>query len=298
MKTFAGRDLISISDLTKEEIEKILDLSAKAKHHSFSLPKRKILACCFFEPSTRTRLSFESAMLRLGGSVIGFSDALNTSTQKGESLRDSIRVIGTLADVIVIRHGTEGAARISADATETPVINGGDGSNQHPTQTLLDLFTIRELQGKIDGLNIGIMGDLKYGRAVHSLILGLCHYSVRIFLFSPPDLQLPEEISSQLYKSGVKFSYDDDFAEVLPKLDILYLIRLQKERHDKNIRSHFAINRGLLSTAKPSFRILHPLPRLKELDSSVDEMPHAAYFQQAANGLFVRQALLSLILGE
>jgi aspartate carbamoyltransferase catalytic subunit len=290
-------DLISISDLSKEEIKEILDAAKEIKERGSPLCLQgKLLACCFFEPSTRTRLSFEAAMHRLGGSVIGFSDGRETSTQKGESLHDTIKIIGSFADLIVIRHPAEGSARVAADATSVPIINAGDGANQHPTQTLLDLFTIRERCGRIEGLTIGIAGDLAHARTVHSLAIGLCHYGVRLYFFSPPELELAEEIAIHLRKAGVKFSYHHTLKEALSKLDVLYLTRTQKERHLRELSSPLAITKKMLTQVKDSLQILHPLPRLHELDPAIDETPHAAYFQQAENGLFVRQALLTRML--
>ena len=292
-KKMVKRDLISISDLTREEIEAIMNRAAEIKGGEiFPSLQGRIMACCFFEPSTRTRLSFEAAMHRLGGSVIGFSDAESISTQKGESLHDTIRIIGSYSDLIVIRHPAEGSARLAAQATDIPVINAGDGANQHPTQTLLDLFTIRELFGKIEGLNIGLAGDLAHARTAHSLAIGLCHYGARLYFLSSSALQLPEEIASLLRKAGVKFSYHHSMEEVLPKLDVLYMTRLQKERHKHDVKTPISLTKQQLTKAKTDLRILHPLPRLQELDPSLDTTPNAAYFTQAKNGLFVRQALL------
>ena len=294
----SGRDLISIADLSKREIEEVVQEAALIKREgSRPLLHGKILASCFFEPSTRTRLSFEAAMLRLGGSVIGFSDAAGTSVQKGESLSDTLRVIANLCDLIVIRHGAEGSARAAADASVKPVINAGDGANQHPTQTLLDLFTIRELHGRLDGLQIAMMGDLRYSRTVHSLAMGLAHYSSRLYFISSQELSLPEEISQALRKAGVKFSYHSDLEEALPKLDILYMTRRQTERSPLADKTSFVLRKSHLERAKESLRILHPLPRVGEIDPQIDSLPQAAYFQQAANGLFVREALLAQIAG-
>ncbi len=296
---FTGRDLISLADLSKREIEEVLQVAASFKKEGVpeELLKGKILASCFFEPSTRTRLSFEAAMHRLGGSVIGFSTSSSTSAQKGESISDSMRVIANLCDLIVIRHNLEGSARAAADAAFKPVINAGDGANQHPTQTLLDLFTIRELHGKIDGLQIAMLGDLRYSRTVHSLALGLAHYATRLYFISSQDLSLPEEIAESLRKAGMKFSYHTDLEEVMPKLDILYMTRRQIERSSLPEKVPFVLRKQHLEKAKESLRVMHPLPRAGEIDLSVDALPQAAYFQQAANGLTIRQALLALILG-
>ena len=236
-------------------------------------------------------------MHRLGGSVVGFTDANSTSVQKGETFFDTVSVIGNYVDAIVIRHPLEGSARVCAEAVNVPVINAGDGANQHPTQTLLDLFTIRELFGEIDGLHIALVGDLKYGRAVHSLAMGLAHYNVRLYFVSPPELSLPEEVSQKLREAGVKFSYHADLLEVLPKVNVLYMTRVQKERHPGMNQIPFVLTKDHLVKVQDSLKILHPLPRVGEIDSSVDATPFAAWFQQAANGLFVRQAILSILLG-
>jgi len=298
-----GRDLISIGDLSKEEIEQILD---RAKQIAISPPKNllkgSILASCFFEPSTRTRLSFESAMHRLGGSVIGFSEQASTSAQKGESLFDSMRVIGPLADIIVIRHPQIGSAKIAAEAAQPPVINAGDGANQHPTQTLVDLFTIQECQGRIGELHIVLAGDLKYGRTVHSLALALAHYPVRLYFVSPESLPLPKSIADELRKKGIEFSFHASIQEILPKIDILYMTRIQKERfldsEEKSFINPCTLQKTDLKNVKSNLRILHPLPRLDEIEKSIDATPHAYYFKQAANGLPVRMALLSLLLNN
>lgn len=302
ISTISGRDLISISDLSKAEIELVLATALKfQKSPKPDLLKGSILASCFFEPSTRTRLSFESAMHRLGGSVIGFSEAGTTSAKKGESLSDSMRVIGSYADIVVIRHPQEGSARLAAESTDKPVINGGDGANQHPTQTLLDLFTIQECQGKIDDLQIALVGDLKYGRTIHSLSLALAHYPIRLYFVSPESLVLPDAIAHELKKKGVKFSFHEKLEEVIPKVDILYMSRIQKERFpDSQIdfTNTCLLKKKHLERAKPNLRILHPLPRVDEIEATIDNTPFAYYFQQTANGVPVRMALLALLLGK
>jgi len=294
----AKRDLISISDLSKEEIEALLSSAKRFKEKDSSEQlKGKVLASCFFEPSTRTRLSFETAMLRLGGACTGFSDSATTSAQKGETLSDTMQVIGSMADVVVIRHPAEGSARVAAQVSKAPVINAGDGANQHPTQTLLDLFTIRELKGQIDSLHIAFSGDLKYSRTIHSLALGLTHYAPRLYFVSSEELSMPEEISAELRKKSIKFSYHSDWKEILPKLDILYMTRRQLERDSSMGKSIHILKKSHLEQAKPSLKILHPLPRVNEIDRDIDATPFAAYFEQAANGVFVRQAILASILG-
>ncbi|MDE3046403.1 MAG: aspartate carbamoyltransferase [Verrucomicrobiota bacterium] len=291
------RDLVSIFDLSKEDIEQILALSLRMREQPpVDLCKGSILASCFFEPSTRTRLSFEAAMHRLGGAVIGFSEGANTSAKKGETLSDTMRVIGGYCDIAVIRHPQEGAARLAAESCAKPVINAGDGANQHPTQTLLDLFAIRECQGKIDDLSIAIAGDLKHSRTVHSLVLALTHYGVRLYFISPEPLQLPAGCAGELRKKGVKFSFHETLEEVLPKVDILYMTRVQKERFHDPSSPIPHLKKNHLAKAKTTLRILAPLPRQEELDPAIDASPHAYYFQQAQGGLYVRMAILSLFL--
>jgi len=293
-------NLISISDLSKEDMEKILDTAKNFESHTpLDLLKGVILASCFFEPSTRTRLSFETAMLRLGGSCIGFSEVASTSLKKGESFSDTIRVIGSYADLIVLRHPLEGSARLATYLTTKPIINAGDGANQHPTQTLLDLFTIKKCQGKLDGLHIVLAGDLKFGRTVHSLSLALAHYGVRIYFVSPHSLSLPESIQHQLRRKGVKFSFHSSLKEVLPKADILYMTRLQKERFGEiSLENSCLLKQEHLKGVKPNLKILHPLPRNEEIERSIDQTPFAGYFQQAADAIVVRMAILALLSGK
>ncbi len=295
--SLSGRDLVSISDFSKEELEEVLAAAHRLqKKANLELLKGKILASCFFEPSTRTRLSFESAMLRLGGNVIGFSQSDTTSIKKGESLCDSMKVISSYADIIVIRHPKEGSARVAAEASSVPVINAGDGANQHPTQTLIDLFTIQECQKTIDGLHIAIAGDLKFGRTVHSLSLALGLYQVRLYFISPEGLELPETIIQELKKNGVKFSFHKSIEEIISKIDILYMCRAQKERFaDLNFSNLPLLKKKHLEKVKPNFKILHPLPKVDEIEESIDETPYAYYFQQAANGVLVRSAILALL---
>jgi len=301
---FKNRDIISIRDFSKAEILYILDAAAKMdRRHDNSLLKGKVMASLFFEPSTRTRLSFESAMTKLGGSVIGFSEPGTTSLRKGESLWDTIKMVEKYADVIVMRHPAEGAARIAAEATELPVINGGDGANQHPTQTLLDLYTIKKAKGKIDGLNIGFLGDLKYGRTVHSLAIALSHFNATMYFISPEALKMPDSYLDELGEKKVKFYEESDLLKVADKLDILYSTRIQKERFPdqmeyKKYAGIYKLDKSILPHVKPTLKIMHPLPRVDELSPELDDTPHALYFEQAGNGIPVRQALLSLVLGR
>jgi aspartate carbamoyltransferase catalytic subunit len=297
------RDILSISDLNLVEINRIVELAQHIKQQQ-STPwlNGKILANCFFEPSTRTRLSFASAMLRCGGQTLGFSDVATTSGSKGESLTDSMRVIGDYADVIVLRHPNEGAARVAAAATTTPVINGGDGSNQHPTQTLADLFSFAECQTTLTDLHVALVGDLKYGRTVHSLAQACALYNIRLFFVAPEHLFMPEHVCNILRRQGVKFSFHRSLSDVISKVDIIYMTRLQKERllqtDDTWVNTSWRITPASLHHAKPNLKIFHPLPRTDEIDYRIDDTPYAYYFTQAKNAVYVRQALLSLLLQE
>lgn len=298
------RGLISLKELTKLEIETLLE---KARRYKQSPPgnllKGKILATLFFEPSTRTRLSFESAMKRLGGDCIGFSDKEATSVSKGESLSDTVRIVSGYADLIVIRHPLEGSARRAQESATIPVINGGDGANEHPTQTLLDLFTIQETQNRLEGLNILLAGDLKYSRTVHSLVLALRHFNPRLFFVTPRGLELPDATTDFLKEAQIFYSSHASIEEILSKIDILYMTRIQKERFRdlqeyERCKKGYFINKAILHSAKPNLRIFHPLPRNEEIAPDVDKTPYAHYFAQAENGLHVRAALLETILGE
>jgi aspartate carbamoyltransferase catalytic subunit len=295
------QDILSIRDLTKEQILTILNKTEQIKSSPPTTDlSGKILASCFFEPSTRTRLSFESAMIRKGGSVVGFAEENVTSLIKGESLADTIKIIGSYADILVIRHPKEGAARLAAEAASIPVINAGDGANQHPTQALLDLFTIRECQKKLEQLHIAFTGDLLYGRAVQSLVQACSLFPMRFYFVNPPELGIPRQLTDELKSRSLLFSFHQNFNEILPKLDILYMTRIQKERMGEGHRNvsarQYALKLEHLDKAKPNLKIMHPLPRINEIDIAVDETSHAHYFQQAENGVYLRQALLSLIL--
>ncbi|OHD74781.1 MAG: aspartate carbamoyltransferase, partial [Spirochaetes bacterium RIFOXYB1_FULL_32_8] len=271
-----------------------MKISAQVKAGTYpDLLKNKVLATLFFEPSTRTRLSFEAAISLSGGNYIGFADAINSSVKKGETLKDTIKTITGYCHAIVIRHPYEGAARVAAEVSKVPVINAGDGSNQHPTQTLLDLFTINEKFGKIDGLNIGLFGDLKYGRTVHSLSMALAYYNVNLYLISPELLQMPSYYKQHLKQSGVPFFEHETLNEIGKKLDILYVTRLQRERfgdpleYEKMSGSYRVTEDTLLSLANHT-KIMHPLPRVDEITPAVDTYENAIYFEQAHNGIFVR----------
>ncbi|AAL80723.1 aspartate carbamoyltransferase [Pyrococcus furiosus DSM 3638] len=302
-----GRDVISIRDFSKEDIEIVLSTAERLEKElkekgQLEYARGKILATLFFEPSTRTRLSFESAMHRLGGAVIGFAEASTSSVKKGESLADTIKTVEQYSDVIVIRHPKEGAARLAAEVAEIPVINAGDGSNQHPTQTLLDLYTIRKEFGKIDGLKIGLLGDLKYGRTVHSLAEALAYYDVELYLISPELLRMPRHIVEELREKGVTVYETSDLMSVIGELDVLYVTRIQKERFPDEqeylkVRGSYQVNLQVLSKAKETLKVMHPLPRVDEIHPEVDKTKHAIYFKQVFNGIPVRMALLGLVLG-
>ncbi|MFH1946570.1 MAG: aspartate carbamoyltransferase [Candidatus Magasanikbacteria bacterium] len=301
---FLGRDIISINELTKTDILHILKHASELKKKPQpKLLEGKIMASCFFEPSTRTRLSFETAMERLGGKVMGFADGQVTSAKKGETTWDAMKIIGQYADVIAMRHPLEGSARRAAESTDKPVLNGGDGANQHPTQTLLDLFTIKECQKKLEGLNIALVGDLKYGRTTHSLAQALTKFGARLYFVAPEALQMPSYICDELKKQKVKFSIHDKIEDVINKVDILYMTRIQAERFAdpmeyERVKNVFVLNSKMLEKAKPNMRVMHPLPRVNEIDIDVDKTKYAYYFEQAENGLFTRQALLGLVLGK
>jgi aspartate carbamoyltransferase catalytic subunit len=296
-------DILSIQDLSLAQIQLILKTASQLKKKTApNLLQNKIIANCFFEPSTRTRLSFETAALRLGAQNIGFSDATNTSAKKGENLSDSIKVIADYADLIVLRHPQEGAARLAAEVSSKPVINAGDGANQHPTQALIDLFTIQECQKTLDNLNIALVGDLKYGRTIHSFIQACALFSVRLFLVAPEVLTLPTYLCDILKKHSVRFSFHQSIEEIVPKVDILYMTRIQQERFSnaeyQPLKNQFILTPDTLKKAKSNLKILHPLPRVNEITPDIDKTPYAHYFAQAANGVCVRQALLSLLLNK
>ncbi len=298
------KHIISINDLCREELVLVLRTAASLKSHPQpELLKHKVIASCFFEASTRTRLSFETSIHRLGASVVGFSDSSNTSLgKKGETLADTMSVISTYVDAIVMRHPQEGAARLATQFSgNVPVVNAGDGANQHPTQTLLDLFTIQETQGRLDNINIAMVGDLKYGRTVHSLTQALAKFNGNRFFFIAPDaLAMPAYLLEMLKEKGIEYSLHERIEEVVPELDILYMTRVQKERLDPseyaNVKAQFVLRAADLNGAQDNLKVLHPLPRIDEITTDVDKTPYAYYFQQAGNGIFARQALLALVL--
>jgi len=302
---FKGRDIISIKDFTREEIDYILKIASAmepiAKSGSDVL-HGKTLATLFFEPSTRTRLSFEAAMHKLGGTAIGFAGPEIASIRKGENLADTVRVVENYADIIALRHPLEGAARLAAEFAHIPIINAGSGAEEHPTQALLDLYTILKEKRQVDGLNIALMGDLRYGRTVHSLAYALSPYDVKLFLVSPELLRMRREVLDAI-KKKIEVVEKTGIEEVLPKIDVLYVTRIQEERFPDpaeyaKVRGAYKITLDTLKNAKEDLIIMHPLPRVDEIADEVDETPHARYFQQVWNGIVMRMALLALILGE
>lgn len=306
MEVYCMRHLMSPLDFTTEELDKLFDLAAEIEAD----PERfahvcdgKILATAFYEPSTRTRLSFEAAMLRLGGKVIGFSDAGSSSAAKGESVSDTIKVISQYADICAMRHPKEGAAFVAASKSEIPVINAGDGGHQHPTQTLADLMTIRSMHGKLSGFKIGLCGDLKFGRTVHSLINALVRYEGISFVFiSPPELKVPDYIIDMLKEKNIPYTEVIKLEEVIADLDMLYMTRVQKERFFNEedyvrLKDFYILTKEKMSMASKDMLVLHPLPRVNEISVEVDDDPRACYFKQVKYGMYVRMALIMTLLG-
>jgi len=301
---FEGRDIISIKDFSREEIDYVLKVAHAMEPiaaKGSDMLKGKILATLFFEPSTRTRLSFEAAMHKLGGSTIGFAEAEIASVKKGENLADTVRTVENYADVIAVRHPLEGAARLAAEFAKVPIINGGSGAEEHPTQALLDLYTIMKEKGKIDGLIIAFVGDLRYGRTVHSLAYALSLYNIELYLVSPESLKMRREVL-QTIKEKIHVTEKTSFEKIIPIVDVLYVTRIQKERFPDpaeyaKVKGSYKIDLKTLSDAKHDLIILHPLPRVDEVTAEVDNTPFARYFQQVWNGIVVRMTLLALILG-
>lgn len=297
------KNLISIADLNVNELQLLLDTALQLKQQPRDdLLAGKLIASCFFEPSTRTRLSFETAVQRLGGKVIGFSDGANTSAKKGETLADTARIISSYADAIIQRHPKDGAARVLAEFSRVPVINAGDGTNQHPSQTLLDLVTIYETQGSLKNLKIAMCGDLKYGRTVHSLAQALKLFDCEFAFVSPPSLAMPDYITQELDAHGTKWQILANLEDAIEWADILYMTRVQRERFDAEefakIQGKFNLYANMLTNAKANLRVLHPLPRVDEIAPDVDNTPYAYYFEQATNGVYARMAMLALLLNE
>src|SRR5665648_1256716 len=300
MKT---RSLVSIDDLTTEEILKILKLAAEfEKNPVQDILHGKVVATLFFEPSTRTRLSFESAVNKLGGKVIGFTDASSSSVSKGETLNDTIRTVNNYCDLIVMRHPIEGSARFASEIATVPVINAGDGANQHPTQTMLDLYSIRKTQGTLDNLNLFMVGDLKYGRTVHSLMMAMSRWNTTFNFISPEELKMPDEFKLYLENLGLKYYEHNDFTDIIAKAYIIYMTRVQKERFSdpieyEKVKNIYVLRNSMLKNTKPNMRILHPLPRVNEIHNDVDKNSKAYYFEQALNGVYTRQAIVCSLLG-
>jgi aspartate carbamoyltransferase catalytic subunit len=302
---FHNRNVISIQDFTREELDYVLKVSQSMESVAKTgtdLLKGKILATLFFEPSTRTRLSFEAAMQKLGGSTIGFSDAETSSTKKGETFVDTIRTVENYVDVIALRHRLEGAASVAAECSKVPIINSGTGAQEHPTQALIDLYTIQKEKGQIDGLKIAIIGDLRYGRTVHSLARALMNYNVELFLVSPEVLRMQDSLLKEV-KSKISVTEKQTLEEVMPEIDVLYVTRIQQERFPDpveyaKLKGTYRIDQKTVKSAKKDMIILHPLPRVDEIAPEIDQTPHARYFQQVGNGLLVRMAILSLLLGH
>lgn len=298
------RSLVSISQLTKDEILQLIsDAAFFEAHPNQHLLDGKVIATLFFEPSTRTRLSFETAVNRLGGRVIGFSDAATTSSSKGETLKDTIKMVSNYVDLIIMRHYLEGAALYATEVSPVPIINAGDGANQHPSQTMLDLFSIYKTQGRLDNLNITLVGDLKYGRTVHSLIMAMYHFNPTFNFIACDELKMPVEYKIFCDQHGIKYTESRDFGpDIINNTDILYMTRVQRERFTdldeyERVKNIYTLRNAMLADSRPNLRILHPLPRVGEINPDVDDNPKAYYFNQAQNGLYARQAIICKVLG-
>jgi len=297
------KHLISIRDFSREDILQTLEMAAIfEKEKSRPVFGDKVIACIFFEPSTRTRLSFETAANRLGARVIGFADAGSTSVTKGETLKDTIKMVSNYADMIVMRHPLEGSARYASEISSVPVINAGDGANQHPSQTLLDLYSILKTQGRLDNLKINMVGDLKYGRTVHSLLQAMSHFNPTFVFTSPNELKMPAEYKKYLDNLHIPYSETTNLSDGIANSDIIYMTRVQRERFTdpmeyERVKNTYSLNNAMLKGSKETMKILHPLPRVNEISQDVDESSHAYYFQQAENGVYTRMAIISKLLG-
>ncbi|MCH5177071.1 MAG: aspartate carbamoyltransferase [Prevotellaceae bacterium] len=299
-----NRSIVSIADYSREKIQYLLDMAAEFERNpNRRLLDGKVVATLFFEPSTRTRLSFETAANRLGARVIGFTDPKVTSSSKGETLKDTIKMVSNYADVIVMRHRLEGAALYASEVTDVPIINAGDGSNLHPSQTMLDLYSIYKTQGTLENLNIYMVGDLKYGRTVHSLLMSMRKYNPTFHFVAPAELAMPEEYKLYCKQNNIKFIEQTDFTEdTIADADILYMTRVQRERFTdpveyERVKDTYILRADMLSKCRQNMKILHPLPRVNEIAQDVDDSPHAYYFEQAQNGLYAREALICDVLG-
>lgn len=303
MINLKNRSLVSITDYSKEEIIKVLDIA-----EDFELNQRQrildnhVVASLFFEPSTRTRLSFESAVQYMGGSIIGFASADTSSVKKGESLKDTILTVSNYSDLIVMRNPMDGSARYASEVSPVPIINAGDGANQHPTQCLLDLYSIRKTQGTLENIDIAMVGDLKYGRTVHSLVQALTLFNATFHFISPDSLKMPSSVKTMVKNAGLEYHQYTNLMDVIPFADILYMTRVQGERFPdpleyEKVKNAYILENAMLAGSKDSMKVLHPLPRVNEINEDIDSNPKAYYFQQAKNGVYVRQALIAAILG-
>lgn len=298
-----NRSLVSITDYSRDEMLQILDLAAEfEKKPGQNILQGYVIATLFFEPSTRTRLSFESAVNRLGGRIIGFSDSASSSTSKGETLKDTILTVSNYSDLIVMRHPLEGSAKYASEVSPVPIINAGDGAHQHPTQTLLDMYSIRKTQGRLENLKICMIGDLKYGRTVHSLLIALSDFNPVFIFIAPEELKMPQEYKILLDKKGIEYYEYKDLGDNMNDADIVYMTRVQKERFSdpleyEKVKNVYILRNAMLENTKPTMKILHPLPRVNEINYDVDANPKAYYFQQAQNGVYTRMAIISKILG-
>ena len=297
-------NFVNIQKLGREEILYLIDMAKEFEAHpNRELLKGRVIATLFYEPSTRTRLSFETAANRLGAKVIGFTDAKVSSVSKGETLKDTILMVGNYADAIVMRHYIEGAAQYASEVAPVPIINAGDGAHQHPSQCLLDLYTISQTQGTLENLNIYLVGDLKYGRTVHSLLMAMRHFNPTFHFIAPQELAMPEEYKLYCKENGIRYTEHEDFTpELIADADILYMTSVQKERFSdlmeyERVKNVYILHNNMLTLAKPNMKILHPLPRVNEIAYDVDDSPHAYYIQQARNGLFAREAIYCYSLG-
>ncbi|MFH2094137.1 MAG: aspartate carbamoyltransferase [Bacteroidota bacterium] len=298
-----NRSLISINDYTKEEYLKIIELAGEfEKNPVQNILEGKVIASLFFEPSTRTRLSFESAVNKLGGRIIGFSDTDTTSVKKGESLKDTIKTVAQYSDLIIMRHPVEGSARYASEVSEVPIVNAGDGANQHPTQCLLDLYSIWKTQGTLDNLTLVLVGDLKYGRTVHSLLQAMSNFNPTFHFISPAQLKMPTEYKNFLDERNINYFEHHEFNDNITSADIIYVTRVQKERFSdpmeyEKVKNSYILKNNMLSGTKDNVRIMHPLPRVNEISEDVDDNKKAYYFEQAQNGVYTRQAIITSILG-
>ncbi len=298
-----AKSLISITDFTQDEYLKIMRLAEDFEANpNQKLLQGKVIATLFFEPSTRTRLSFETAINRLGGKIIGFSDSSSSSVSKGETLHDTIKMVSNYADMIIMRHPMEGSARYASEVSSVPVINAGDGANQHPSQTLLDMYSIIKTQGSLDNINLFLVGDLKYGRTVHSLLMAMLQFNNPIFNFiAPPELAMPNEYKIHLKSKGIRYFEHAEFTDIINEADIIYMTRVQKERfidpvEYEKVKNVYILRNEMLKNTKENMRILHPLPRINEIHTDVDSNPKAYYFTQAKNGVFTRMAIIAHLL--